>query len=58
MLIVSQSQYYDMMLLEQPDSPEAPIWRARRRRLTLEWMKMAMRSRKWPWSAGPKGKLP
>lgn len=58
MLVVSEAEYLDYMLLTRPGDVRAPYWRKRALEKRVQWVKRTLRSGRWPWSAGPKGWLP
>ena len=54
-LCVSPGLYIDIMVLEHPGDP---YWLEKQREYHVHWMKMMMRAHAWPFSAGPRGRLP
>ena len=55
LMIVSPSMYVDLMVLDHPGDP---YWLERQRVQRREWMVRTLRAGAWPWSRGPKGRLP
>lgn len=53
--ICSLSEYYDIMALLHPENPR---WAALAQERHREFMKRTMKEGRWPWSRGPKGRLP
>lgn len=59
MICVSMAEYLDLCAhFEERANPTDFTWRNRRDAYHREWMKRAMRRGEWPWSKGPKGRLP
>lgn len=57
-LFVSYPMWLRLQIIEHPEDERVTLWREELERERLKAMKARLRSGWWPWSAGPKGKLP